>query len=116
MRESKENAAAVWHTDFVLALSERRKRLGRFIVLGLYALVAIATPLLHHDLACHFQSKSHCDACTASSTASRIESVPTIGGHSAPVSELSATEERQPATAFRSVSSGRAPPAGHFPL
>jgi hypothetical protein len=46
---------------------------GLALVLGLYGATILATPLLHHDLACHQKSPTHCQACTASPLASRIE-------------------------------------------
>lgn len=52
-----------------------RSRRGTWVLLGLglYALALVGNPLLHHDLACHLKSPTHCTACTSSPTASRIE-------------------------------------------
>jgi hypothetical protein len=44
------------------------------LVLGLYAAAALGTPLLHHDLACHLKTPTHCDACMANPLGSRAES------------------------------------------
>lgn len=40
---------------------------------GLYAVVLTAGPLLHHDLACHVKSRTHCTACVTSVTASAAQ-------------------------------------------
>jgi len=47
-------------------------------LLALYALVLVTSPLMHHDLACHRTSLTHCTACTGNPAASRVEQ-PTIG-------------------------------------
>jgi hypothetical protein len=36
----------------------------------LYAVVLLAGPLLHHDLACHVKSRTHCTACLTTVTPS----------------------------------------------
>jgi hypothetical protein len=51
----------VTRTAFVLA------------ALSLYAALLAGNPLLHHDLACHVKSTTHCDACVTSAVASRVE-------------------------------------------
>lgn len=50
---------------------ERRSRLPGAIglTLGLYALVLLVGPALHHDLACHLKSSTHCTSCLANVTA-----------------------------------------------
>jgi len=48
------------------------------LLLGVYALLLVASPLLHHDLACHLKSPTHCDACVAHPMASRVERVARI--------------------------------------
>jgi hypothetical protein len=40
------------------------------LAVGLYAIVLVAGPLLHHDLVCHLKSRTHCTACVTSTTAS----------------------------------------------
>ena len=98
------------YTDVVTVSAKRRRITGYAVVLGLYALVALVTPLLHHDVACHLQSKTHCDACTASSAAGRIESGLVQLGHSGPV-ELKLPADIQSGNwAERPSSPGRAPP------
>lgn len=42
--------------------ARRRTRAVRIVVL-LYALVVVASPLLHHDFDCHLKSAQHCIAC-----------------------------------------------------
>jgi hypothetical protein len=39
--------------------------------LGLYALVVLASPVLHHDFDCHLKSPRHCQACVANPLAPR---------------------------------------------
>ena len=39
--------------------------------LGLYALVVLASPGLHHDFDCHVKSPRHCQACAANPLAPR---------------------------------------------
>jgi hypothetical protein len=41
--------------------------------LVLFASVVLASPSLHHDLACHATSPGHCEACLATPPASRAE-------------------------------------------
>jgi hypothetical protein len=41
------------------------------LAVGLYALVLIAAPAFHHDLACHVKSPTHCTTCLVSVTAPR---------------------------------------------
>ena len=36
--------------------------------LGLYALVVAIGPFLHHDLACHLKSRTHCTSCIVSAS------------------------------------------------
>lgn len=80
------------------------------VILGVYALIAVVTPLLHHDIACHLQSKSHCDACTVSSTASNIETGVVYVGHFGAVEPSVLTVTLVRAWAERPSSPGRAPP------
>jgi hypothetical protein len=51
----------------------RRWRAGLVLVLGAYAVLIGTNPLLHHDLACHFKSPTHCQACTSNPSASKVE-------------------------------------------
>jgi hypothetical protein len=51
---------------------ERRPRLSGAIglTLGLYTLVLLVGPALHHDVACHLKSRTHCTTCVVSVSAS----------------------------------------------
>jgi hypothetical protein len=53
--------------------SGRVRRAALLLGLGLYALLVMVNPVLHDDLACHLKSPTHCNACTASPSASRVE-------------------------------------------
>ena len=55
----------------------RRHRGGILWLLAVYALLLAVNPILHDDLACHLKSPTHCSACTASPSASRVEVVGT---------------------------------------
>jgi hypothetical protein len=59
------------YTRNVTAL--RRWRAWLLALLAVYAVLLAANPLLHHDVACHLKSPTHCTSCTASPWASRIE-------------------------------------------
>jgi hypothetical protein len=58
--------------DFVRGRSQRPRG---WILAGavVYALLLMANPVLHDDLVCHLKSPTHCSACTASPSASRVE-------------------------------------------
>jgi hypothetical protein len=49
----------------------RSLRAWTLAVVGLYALLVVGAPLLHHDFACHQKSPSHCTACVSSPSALR---------------------------------------------
>jgi hypothetical protein len=90
----------------------RRQNHGAILwTLAVYALLLAANPVLHDDLACHLKSPTHCNACTASPSASRVEAVrPNLP---VPV-EAGKVEPQQRATETVSplfVLAGRAPPA-----
>jgi len=89
----------------------RRHRGAVLWTLAVYALLLAVNPILHDDLACHLKSPTHCSACTASPSASRVEAM----GPSLPVPvEAGQVEPQQRATETVSpliVRAGRAPPA-----
>jgi hypothetical protein len=58
-----------------LARVVRRRSRGILWLLAVYASLLAVNPILHDDLACHLKSPTHCSACTASPSASRIEVV-----------------------------------------
>jgi hypothetical protein len=81
------------------------------LILGLYALVLVGSPALHHDLACHMKSATHCDACTANPLASRIEvGLSLAESHLPPVGWVRAEGNLAPRPSLSSASSGRSPP------
>lgn len=94
----------------VTSTAQRRRAKGRLVVLGLFALVTLVAPLLHHDFECHLKSRIHCDACTASPAASRIESGVTLFIHIGPLRPGVPESIEAKACAERPSSPGRAPP------
>jgi len=94
----------------MVASAQRRRAQGRLVVLGLYALVALVAPLLHHDFECHLKSRLHCDACTASPAASSIEGGVTLFVHAGPQRPALPESDKARAHAERPASPGRAPP------
>ena len=88
-----------------------RRRGGILWMLAVYALLLAVNPVLHDDIACHLKSPTHCSACTASPSASRVEAVgpslpmPVAAGRVEPPPR--ATETAAPVD----ILSGRAPPA-----
>jgi len=102
--------AAVSILMVVTASVQRRRTQGRLAVLGLFALVTLVAPLLHHDFECHLKSRMHCDACTASPTASRVESGVMLFVHVGPFRAGVPESVEAKACAQRPSSPGRAPP------
>jgi len=94
----------------VTSSARRRRAHGRLVVLGLFALVTLVAPLLHHDFECHLKSRIHCDACTASPAASRIESGVTLFIHIGPLRPGVPESVEAKARVERPSSPGRAPP------
>jgi hypothetical protein len=89
----------------------RGGRRAAVVSFGLYALVILWSPVLHHDFACHLKSPTHCTACTASPAAPRIEQSPTL------LVRLPLTAQRTQALAEKSAAKvslprlpGRSPP------
>ena len=78
----------------------------------LYGIVQAASPVLHHDLACHLKTPAHCDACHASPVAP--EAVVPVDVIPPAVAVASALESHEETALLRPPplrSSGRAPPA-----
>ena len=90
---------------------QRRGARARLIVLGLYVLVSLVAPLLHHDFECHLNSRMHCDACTATPAATGIESGVVLFVHVGPLRPSVPENIAVRAFAERPSSPGRAPPA-----
>jgi hypothetical protein len=89
-----------------------RPRIWLLAILALYAVLLAASPLLHHDVACHFKSPTHCTGCTASPHASRIDAGPPLPAQSLPDAGLVVSERPESVrTAQRFALSGRSPPA-----
>jgi len=61
-------------TGLVQALRARRRS---WVLAGVaaYALFLVINPVLHDDLASHLKSPTHCNACTASPSAARVDGV-----------------------------------------
>jgi hypothetical protein len=95
-------------------VGKRSGRAWRWVVFaaGLYAVVLLGTPFLHHDLDCHLKSPTHCTACTASPLASRVETG--VGLLASPLSaagDVVVVRTARPWSAPRTHADGRAPPA-----
>jgi hypothetical protein len=93
-------------------LPPRSKHRSTLAVLVLYGLVLFAASFLHHDFACHQNSRTHCPACSVSQYAQKAES------NGAPLDVLDVVagriELRSPAgvdTPVLLFISDRAPPA-----
>ncbi len=92
----------------------RRWRARRWAWLGLavYAAILVVSPVLHHDLACHVKSPTHCEACAANPLASRVETAVLVTTPALPlVGEVAPPVRATDVVAPPSVSAGRAPPA-----
>lgn len=81
-------------------------------VVVMYGFVMMASDYLHHDFACHAQSRTHCNACSASQSAQESDA----GGTSVTaINSLVGRVEIQMARAVHtpapSCISDRAPPA-----
>jgi hypothetical protein len=78
---------------------------------GLYALVLVVGPVLHHDLACHLKSRTHCTACVISITAPGEQgSTGLIGADHRASSSLGLDRDRSVTLGSRSPLVGRSPP------
>jgi hypothetical protein len=53
----------------------RRQHCLLRLSLGLFALMLVAAPLLHHDFDCHLRSAQHCTACVAQPHAAPLGSL-----------------------------------------
>jgi hypothetical protein len=89
----------------------RALRTRALVVAGLYALLVMSAPVLHHDFLCHQKSPTHCVACTASPSAPRAVATVVVAPALAEVGRVAEAER----TSFhaRNILSlpGRAPPA-----
>jgi hypothetical protein len=82
------------------------------LMLALYVMVLVVTPVLHHDLACHRTSPTHCTACTGSPAASRVEPRPGLQPSRLPEAGRVESLQQEPTDAAALLYvSGRSPPA-----
>lgn len=89
-----------------------RGRAWLLATLAVYAFLLAASPLLHHDVACHLKSPTHCTSCTASPWASRIEAGAPLPAQPLPAAGRVVGERPAPVRAAeRFALSGRSPPA-----
>ena len=79
--------------------------------LAVYALLLAANPVLHEDLACHLKSPTHCSACTASPSASRVEAAGPSLPAPAEAGQVETVQRAAETVAPLVVAAGRAPPA-----
>ena len=102
------------YTDQVMTFVRRlgdERRGWILLVLAVYALLLVVNPVLHDDLACHLKSPTHCSACTASPSASRVEAAGPALPVPAEVGRVECAEHRfEPSTPVLIVA-GRSPPA-----
>jgi hypothetical protein len=90
--------------------SSRRRALAA-LALSLYAVLLAVSPVLHHDLACHMKSPTHCDACAANPLASRVETAVLTVLPGLPLSgEVAAPPARLDHGTPFTTAAGRAPP------
>jgi hypothetical protein len=91
------------------------RRTGRrwvLAALAAYAILLAANPLLHHDVACHQKSPTHCAACTSSPWAGRIEAVSPVAERPLPAAGYVEGWSCDPADSAAILqSTGRSPPA-----
>lgn len=81
------------------------------VAAGIYVVVLLVSPILHHDLACHIKSPTHCDACVANPLASRIETGVCLGEPALPAAGFVETSGRVvPKAAVSIRTTGRSPP------
>jgi hypothetical protein len=89
----------------------RRHRAAILWLLGIYALVLGVNPILHDDIACHLKSPTHCSACTASPSASRVEVVGATLPIPVEVGRVETSDHSAQALAPHLALAGRSPPA-----
>jgi hypothetical protein len=81
-------------------------------LLAVYALLLATNPLLHHDVACHVKSPTHCTSCNASPWASRIEAGVPLSAQPLPEAGRVVWETLAPArSSAQHELTGRSPPA-----
>lgn len=95
-----------------LAHQDRRKHrrlLALFVCL--YALVLLASPLLHHDFDCHLKSAQHCVACLAQPQGSEVQAtLVDLGADLARLGEVGPDAVQGRSLLLPARTAGRAPP------
>jgi len=89
-----------------------RDQRGAWLALASYLALFVASPLAHHDLACHVKSPTHCDACQWKPLAPTAE--PGLGPErwtDRDVRKVEAEERIAPRSASLAPVPGRSPPA-----
>ena len=77
-----------------------------------YGLVLAVTPLLHHDLECHWRTPGHCVACVATPVALGAETVaPQALPFLVDLGGVAVAAEPAPTAALPASRLGRSPPA-----
>ena len=88
------------------------RRSSGILLVTVYALVLVVSPLLHHDLDCHLTSRSHCGACTANPLAPGAEpGLPADAGRLPETGRVEAARCRCPGKAWPIRLPARSPPA-----
>lgn len=87
-------------------------RVTLWLGLGFYLLALAVSPLLHHDLECHFKTPSHCGACMASPPGiSAAADGPLDTTHLHDAGRVEAVRATAPEPMFAVDTPGRSPPA-----
>ena len=82
------------------------------LALGAYVVLIGTNPLLHHDLACHLKSSTHCQACTSNPSASKVEHRISLDAvRLAESGTIHAPDPSLPDTGVSVATAGRSPPA-----
>jgi hypothetical protein len=91
--------------------SPRRLHRSHVAVLLLYVFVFAANAFLHHDFACHQDSRTHCTACQISQQAQKVEaSVAGVETVLRPAGRLEADTTQPIETLEPPLLAGRSPP------
>ena len=80
-------------------------------MVGLYALLVMSAPLLHHDFACHQKSPTHCVACVSSPSAPRATAAVVVAPALSELGRVVEHGRRQFRERPLLALPGRAPPA-----
>jgi hypothetical protein len=90
----------------------RSARLWAWLGLAVYSVILVVSPVVHHDLACHVKSPTHCEACAANPLASRVETaVVTVTPVLPPAGDVVPVVHDADGVDPIRIAAGRAPPA-----